>query len=75
VSDQLHVPSPLPLGKKPAVHIGYEAGCDPEAVWKLWRREKCPAVAKNLTPVVLPVLIISELSRLLELQEQEAINK
>jgi hypothetical protein len=31
---------------------GQEAGWAPEPVWRLWRREKCLALARNGTPAV-----------------------
>jgi hypothetical protein len=54
MSDQLHVPASLTLKKEPQLPTGYEAGWDPEPVWKRWQRE-VPAPAWNWTPVVQPV--------------------
>jgi hypothetical protein len=38
------------------IPIPYEAGWASEPIWTLWRREKIPAPAGNLTPVVQPVV-------------------
>jgi hypothetical protein len=40
VSGQFHAPDRLLPGEEPPVPIGWEAGWVPEAIWKLWRREK-----------------------------------
>jgi hypothetical protein len=69
-SGQLHAPAALPLGKDPPppVPIGYEAGWDPELVWRLKRREiplllpgiepkfpTCPSQALQLAATPLPI--------------------
>jgi hypothetical protein len=50
VSDQLRVPTALPLGKENVVHIGQEAGWAPEPFWTRWWKEKLPAPAGNRIP-------------------------
>jgi hypothetical protein len=62
VCGQLHAPAALPPGKEPPVPIGQEAGCAPEPVWTLWRREKS-CTAGNRTRAVQPVAIPTELTR------------
>jgi hypothetical protein len=53
-SGQLHNPAALPSRKEPPVSIGEEAGCAPESVWTLWRREKSFTTG-NRTRTVQPV--------------------
>jgi hypothetical protein len=49
VSDQLHTPVVISLGKEQPVFIGWEAGWALEPTWTLWRREKFLASVGNQT--------------------------
>jgi hypothetical protein len=54
VSDQLHAPAALLLGKEPPVPIVWEAGWAPKSIWMLWRREICLTPAGNRAPIPRP---------------------
>jgi len=47
VSDQLHIPLTLPLGKGPLETTGQEAGWAAELAWTQWHTETIPAPARN----------------------------
>jgi hypothetical protein len=55
VSNQLHAPAALPVGKEPPASKGYEAGWAPEPVWTRQKREKSLASCGNYTPAVQPI--------------------
>jgi hypothetical protein len=72
MSDQLHSPATLSLGKEPPVPIVEETEWTPEPVWIQGQREKIPLPSMNRTPsrpARSLVTILTELSRLLNVRK------
>jgi hypothetical protein len=61
VTGQFYTPTAFPPGKEPSVTIGEEAGCAPESVWTLWKRETLVPVG-NLENVIFQSQIITQIN-------------
>jgi hypothetical protein len=61
VQSQLHTLDALSPGKKPPVTTEQETLWTLQPAWTLWRRKNC-APAKNQTPAIQPIPILTELS-------------